>query len=45
MNKSIVIHHLLTSKNAEEYTGGRADDILAYCHGSELDNNVTLKHR
>ncbi|MHC4182637.1 MAG: metallophosphoesterase family protein [Planctomycetota bacterium] len=36
---------LLTSKNAEEYAGGRAEDILAYCHGSELDNNVTLKLR
>jgi hypothetical protein len=35
--------HGLTSKNAEEYAGGKADDILAYCHGSELDNNVTLK--
>ena len=38
-------HNLLTSKNAEEYAGGKADDILAYCHGSELDNNVTLELR
>ena len=38
-------HNLLTSKNAEEYAGGKADDILAYCHGGELDNNVTLKLR
>lgn len=38
-------HNLLTSKNAEEYAGGKADDILAYCHGSEGDNNVTLKIR
>ncbi len=37
--------NLLTSKNAEEYAGGKAEDILAYCHGSELDNNVTLKLR
>ena len=36
---------LLTSKNAEEYTGGKPDDILAYCHGSKLDNNVTLNLR
>ncbi|ODS31734.1 MAG: 3',5'-cyclic adenosine monophosphate phosphodiesterase CpdA [Candidatus Scalindua rubra] len=36
---------LLTSKNAEEYAGGKADDILAYCHGSEYDNNVRLKLR
>ena len=36
---------LLTSKNAEEYAGGRQEDILAYCHGSKLDNNVTLKLR
>jgi len=38
-------HNLLTSKNAEEYAGGSAGDILAYCYGGELDNNVTLKHR
>ena len=38
-------HNLLTSKNAEEYAGGKADDILAYCHGSELDNNVVLELR
>ena len=38
-------HNLLTSKNAEEYAGGKADDILAYCHGGELDNNVILKLR
>ncbi len=37
--------NLLTSKNAEEYAGGSAGDILAYCHGSENDNNVTLKLR
>ena len=37
--------NLLTSKNAEEYAGGKAEDILAYCHGRELDNNVTLKLR
>ncbi len=37
--------NLLTSKNAEEYAGGKTEDILAYCHGSELDNNVTLKFR
>jgi predicted MPP superfamily phosphohydrolase len=37
--------NLLTSKNAEEYVGGSAGDILAYCHGGELDNNVTLKLR
>jgi 3',5'-cyclic-AMP phosphodiesterase len=36
---------LLTSKNAEEYAGGREEDILTYCHGSKLDNNVTLKLR
>ncbi len=36
---------LLTSKNAEEYAGGKAEDILTYCHGSELDNNVTLRLR
>ncbi len=34
--------NLLTSKNVEEYAGGKAEDILAYCHGSELDNNVTF---
>jgi predicted MPP superfamily phosphohydrolase len=38
-------HNLLTSKNAEEYAGGSAGDILAYCHGGELDNNVILKLR
>jgi len=38
-------HNLLTSKNAEEYAGGSAEDILEYCHGSELDNNVILKLR
>ncbi|MCP4253526.1 MAG: hypothetical protein GY775_08960 [Candidatus Scalindua sp.] len=38
-------HKLLMSKNAEEYAGGSAGDILAYCYGSELDNNVTLKLR
>ena len=38
-------NNLLTIKNAEEYAGGSAGDILAYCHGSELDNNVTLKLR
>lgn len=37
--------YLLTSKNAEEYAGEKPNDILAYCHGSELDNNVTLKLR
>lgn len=36
---------LLTSKNAEEYAGDRQEDILTYCHGSKLDNNVTLKLR
>jgi 3',5'-cyclic AMP phosphodiesterase CpdA len=36
---------LLTSKNAEEYAGGKAEDILAYCHGGNHDNNVTLKLR
>jgi hypothetical protein len=36
---------LLTSKNAEEYAGGKAEDILAYCHGGKHDNNVTLKLR
>lgn len=36
---------LLASKNAEEYAGGRAEDILAYCHGSKHDNDVTLKLR
>ncbi len=38
-------HNLLTSKNAEEYAGGSAGDILEYCHGGEGDNNVTLKLR
>ncbi len=38
-------HNLLTSKNAEEYAGGKADDILAYCHGGESDNNVILELR
>ena len=38
-------HNLLTSKNAEEYAGGKADDILAYCHGGEGDNDVALKLR
>jgi hypothetical protein len=38
-------HNLLTSKNAEEYAGGKAEDILAYCHGGEGDNDVTLKLR
>jgi hypothetical protein len=37
--------HGLTGKNAEEYAGGKADDILAYCHGSELDNDVVLRLR
>jgi len=37
--------HLLTSKNAEEYAGGKAEEILAYCRGSKLDNDVTLKLR
>ena len=37
--------NLLTSKNAEEYAGGKADDILAYCHGGEGDNDVVLKLR
>ncbi len=48
MDKRIVElgkRNLLTSKNAEEYAGGKAEDILAYCRGSELDNNVTLKLR
>ena len=36
---------LLTSKNAEEYAGGKAEDILAYCYGGKHDNNVTLKLR
>ena len=36
---------LLTSKNAEEYASGKADDILPCCNGSELDNNVTLRFR
>jgi 3',5'-cyclic AMP phosphodiesterase CpdA len=38
-------HNLLTSKNAEEYAGGSAGDILAYCHGSAGDNDVVLKLR
>ncbi len=38
-------HKLLTSKNAEEYAGGKAGDILAYCHGGEGDNEVVLKLR
>ena len=38
-------HNLLTSKNAEEYAGGRAEDILAYCHGSDNDNDVVLRLR
>ncbi|MBT6225779.1 MAG: hypothetical protein HOI47_03875 [Candidatus Scalindua sp.] len=37
--------NLLTSKNAEEYAGDSAGDILAYCHGGELDNNVVLRFR
>jgi predicted MPP superfamily phosphohydrolase len=37
--------NLLTSKNAEEYAGGSAGDILAYCHGSAGDNDVVLKLR
>ncbi|MHC4321763.1 MAG: metallophosphoesterase family protein [Planctomycetota bacterium] len=37
--------NLLTSKNAEEYAGGSTGDILAYCHGGEDDNDVTLKLR
>jgi hypothetical protein len=37
--------NLLTSKNAEEYAGGKADDILAYCHGGEGDNDVVLRLR
>jgi len=37
--------NLSTSKNAEEYAGGSAGDILAYCHGSAGDNNVVLKLR
>jgi len=36
---------LLTSKNAEEYSGGKAEDIKMYCHGSEFDNFATLKLR
>ncbi len=35
----------LTGKDAEEYARGSAGDILAYCHGGELDNNVTLELR
>jgi len=38
-------NNLLTSKNAEEYAGGSAGDILAYCHGGEGDNDVVLKLR
>jgi len=38
-------HNLSTSKNAEEYAGGSAGDILAYCHGSAGDNDVVLKLR
>ena len=38
-------HNLSTSKNAEEYAGGSAGDILAYCHGSASDNDVVLKLR
>ncbi|GAX62111.1 metallophosphoesterase [Candidatus Scalindua japonica] len=38
-------HHLLTSKNAEEYAGGSAAETLAYCHGSKEDNDATLKFR
>ena len=37
--------NLTTSKNAEEYAGGSAGDILAYCHGSAGDNDVVLKLR
>jgi hypothetical protein len=37
--------NLSTSKNAEEYAGGSAGDILAYCHGSAGDNDVVLKLR
>ena len=37
--------NLSTSKNAEEYAGGSAGDILAYCHGGAGDNNVVLKLR
>jgi len=37
--------NLSTSKNAEEYAGGSAGDILAYCHGGESDNDVVLKLR
>ncbi|MHC4139071.1 MAG: metallophosphoesterase family protein [Planctomycetota bacterium] len=37
--------NLSTSKNAEEYAGGSAGDILAYCHGGEGDNDVVLKLR
>ncbi len=37
--------NLSTSKNAEEYAGGSAGDILAYCHGAAGDNNVALKLR
>ena len=38
-------HNLSTSKNAEEYAGGKADNILAYCHGSKGDNDVVLRLR
>ncbi len=38
-------HKLLMSRNAEEYAGGSAGDILAYCHGGAGDNDVTLKLR
>ncbi len=37
--------NLATSKNAEEYAGGSAGDIVAYCHGGEGDNNVALRLR
>ncbi|MCP4000412.1 MAG: hypothetical protein GY727_05845 [Gammaproteobacteria bacterium] len=37
--------NLSTSKNAEEYAGGSAGDILAYCHGDAGDNDVVLKLR
>ena len=38
-------HKLLMSKNAEEYAGGSAGDILAYCHGGKGDNDVVLRLR
>ena len=38
-------HNLLTSKNAEEYAGGKPEDILAYCHGGTSDNDVVLRLR